>query len=131
MASDISANELYNGNFVRAPEAIRARVLLMSGKTDLYFPVADDGPRNGSSRTDGIAADFVDLGTCGQFAVARPRGFFLPSRRYLLLARMKGAASIFRTGASGRPFHRRKERLDHTQNRLSEHDATFSHLVSS
>jgi hypothetical protein len=104
---------------------------LMSGKTGLYFPVADDGPRNGSSRTDGIAADSVDLGTCGQFAVARPRGFFLPSRRYLLLARMKGAASIFRTGASGRPFHRRKERLDHTQNRLSEHDATFSHLVSS
>ena len=42
MASDISANELYEGDFVRALQAIRARVLLMPGRTDLYFPVADN-----------------------------------------------------------------------------------------
>jgi hypothetical protein len=48
---------------------------------------------------------------------------------------MKGAASMFRAGASRRPFHRRKEseseRLDRTQNRLTEHNATFSRLVNS
>jgi homoserine O-acetyltransferase len=42
MASDISANELYGGDLVRALKAIRARVLLMPGRTDLYFPVADN-----------------------------------------------------------------------------------------
>lgn len=42
MASDISANEMYGGDLVRALQAIRARVLLMPGRTDLYFPVADN-----------------------------------------------------------------------------------------
>jgi homoserine O-acetyltransferase/O-succinyltransferase len=42
MASDISANELYGGDLTRALEAIRARVLLMPSRTDLYFPVADN-----------------------------------------------------------------------------------------
>ncbi len=42
MASDISANELYDGDLVRALKAIRARMLLMPGRTDLYFPVADN-----------------------------------------------------------------------------------------
>lgn len=42
MASDISANEMYGGDLVRAFQAIRARVLLMPGRTDLYFPVADN-----------------------------------------------------------------------------------------
>ena len=40
--SDISANELYDGDLVRALQAIQARVLLMPGRTDLYFPVADN-----------------------------------------------------------------------------------------
>ncbi len=39
---DISANELYGGDLVRALNTIRARVLLMPGRTDLYFPVADN-----------------------------------------------------------------------------------------
>ena len=30
------------GDLVRALQAIRARVLLMPGRTDLYFPVADN-----------------------------------------------------------------------------------------
>ena len=30
------------GDFVRALQAIQARVLLMPGRTDLYFPVADN-----------------------------------------------------------------------------------------
>ncbi len=42
MASDISANDLYGGDLVRALQAIRARVLLLPGRTDLYFPVADN-----------------------------------------------------------------------------------------
>jgi len=42
IASDISANELYDGDLIRALGAIRARVLLMPSRTDLYFPVADN-----------------------------------------------------------------------------------------
>ncbi len=41
-ASDISANELFEGDLVRALRAIRARVLLMPAATDLYFRVADN-----------------------------------------------------------------------------------------
>ena len=40
--ADISANELYDGDLVRALEAIEARTLLMPARTDLYFPVADN-----------------------------------------------------------------------------------------
>jgi homoserine O-acetyltransferase len=42
LASDISANELYGGDLVRALQAIEARILLMPARTDLYFPVADN-----------------------------------------------------------------------------------------
>jgi homoserine O-acetyltransferase/O-succinyltransferase len=41
-AGDISANGLYHGDLAAALSAIRARVLLMPGETDLYFPVADN-----------------------------------------------------------------------------------------
>lgn len=41
-AADISANELYDGDLTPALQAIRARVLLMPGETDLYFRVADN-----------------------------------------------------------------------------------------
>jgi homoserine O-acetyltransferase len=41
-AADISANALYGGDLPRALRAIRARVLLMPGDTDLYFRVADN-----------------------------------------------------------------------------------------
>ncbi|MBW4023904.1 MAG: alpha/beta fold hydrolase [Proteobacteria bacterium] len=41
-AGDISANDLYRGDLSVALAAIRARVLLMPGETDLYFPVADN-----------------------------------------------------------------------------------------
>ena len=41
-AADISANALYGGDLPRALRAIRARVLLMPGETDLYFRVADN-----------------------------------------------------------------------------------------
>lgn len=41
-AADISANALYDGDLARALRAIRARVLLMPGETDLYFRVADN-----------------------------------------------------------------------------------------
>ncbi len=41
-AADISANELYDGDLEKALRAIRARVLLMPGETDLYFRVADN-----------------------------------------------------------------------------------------
>ena len=41
-ASDISANALYDGDLPAALRAIRARVLLMPGETDLYFRTADN-----------------------------------------------------------------------------------------
>jgi homoserine O-acetyltransferase len=41
-ASDISANDLYDGDLAAALRAIKARVLLMPGDTDLYFRVADN-----------------------------------------------------------------------------------------
>ena len=41
-AADISANGLYDGDLQAALRAIRARVLLMPGETDLYFRVADN-----------------------------------------------------------------------------------------
>jgi len=40
--ADISANTLYKGNLTAALRAIRARVLLLPGATDLYFRVADN-----------------------------------------------------------------------------------------
>ncbi len=41
-ASDISANSLYDGDLEAALRAIKARVLLMPGDTDLYFRTADN-----------------------------------------------------------------------------------------
>jgi homoserine O-acetyltransferase/O-succinyltransferase len=42
IASDIGADPRYGGDLVRALQAIKARVLLLPGRTDLYFPVADN-----------------------------------------------------------------------------------------
>jgi homoserine O-acetyltransferase len=39
---DISDNELYGGDLVKALNAIEASVLLMPSRTDLYFPPADN-----------------------------------------------------------------------------------------
>jgi homoserine O-acetyltransferase len=39
---DISANELYGGDFGRALSAITAKAIVMPSATDLYFPVADN-----------------------------------------------------------------------------------------
>jgi homoserine O-acetyltransferase len=41
-AADISANEAYDGDLEKALRAIKARVLLMPGQTDLYFRTADN-----------------------------------------------------------------------------------------
>lgn len=38
---DISANEIYGGDFVKALGAIKAKTYVMPGETDLYFRVAD------------------------------------------------------------------------------------------
>jgi homoserine O-acetyltransferase len=46
-AGDISANDLYHGDLPAALRAIEARVLLMPGETDLYFPVADNAVEAG------------------------------------------------------------------------------------
>lgn len=40
--ADISANEIYSGNFDRALAAITAQAVVMPSATDLYFPVADN-----------------------------------------------------------------------------------------
>jgi homoserine O-acetyltransferase/O-succinyltransferase len=50
-AGDISANPLYQGDLAAALGAIRARVLLMPGETDLYFPVADNAAELRSLRS--------------------------------------------------------------------------------
>lgn len=42
VAADISANSLYEGDLVRALKAIKSKVLLMPGQTDLYFRVEDN-----------------------------------------------------------------------------------------
>ncbi len=39
---DISDNSLYGGDLVAALQGIKARMLLMPGRTDLYFPPADN-----------------------------------------------------------------------------------------
>jgi homoserine O-acetyltransferase len=39
--SDLSANSVYNGNFERALNSIKARAIVMPAKTDLYFPPED------------------------------------------------------------------------------------------
>jgi homoserine O-acetyltransferase len=39
--ADLSANDVYRGDFARALGAITGRALVMPGSTDLYFPVAD------------------------------------------------------------------------------------------
>jgi homoserine O-acetyltransferase len=41
-AGDISNNPTYGGDLVRALNAIKAKVLLMPGATDLYFRIADN-----------------------------------------------------------------------------------------
>lgn len=38
---DISDNEIYNGDFIAALNAIKAKAYVMPGSTDLYFPVED------------------------------------------------------------------------------------------
>jgi len=40
--ADISANEMYNGDFAAALGAIKARAIVMPGETDLYFRVRDN-----------------------------------------------------------------------------------------
>jgi homoserine O-acetyltransferase len=35
---DVSQQESYNGNFQKAIGSIKAKTLVMPGKTDLYFP---------------------------------------------------------------------------------------------
>lgn len=40
--ADLSANEIYKGNFTAALKAITARAIVMPGNTDLYFRVRDN-----------------------------------------------------------------------------------------
>jgi homoserine O-acetyltransferase len=40
--NDVSANTLYSGNLAKALEAIKAKVLVIPGETDLYFRIADN-----------------------------------------------------------------------------------------
>lgn len=40
-AGDCSNQEPYNGNFEAAMKAIKAKALVLPGKTDLYFPPED------------------------------------------------------------------------------------------
>lgn len=37
-AGDVSKQEPYNGNFEKAMASIKAKIIVMPSKTDLYFP---------------------------------------------------------------------------------------------
>jgi homoserine O-acetyltransferase len=39
--ADLSANEIYQGDYARALQSIRARAIVMPSRTDLYFPPED------------------------------------------------------------------------------------------
>lgn len=41
-ACDLANNPLYNGDLKAAYSAIKARSIILPGRTDLYFPVADN-----------------------------------------------------------------------------------------
>ena len=40
--ADISANDIYQHDFVRALGSIKAKAIVMPGRTDLYFPPEDN-----------------------------------------------------------------------------------------
>ena len=40
--SDISDNPVFSGDYRRACRSIKARTMLLPGRTDLYFPVEDN-----------------------------------------------------------------------------------------
>jgi homoserine O-acetyltransferase len=41
---DVSQQEPYNGDFEKAMASIKAKTLVLPGKTDLYFPYAGLAP---------------------------------------------------------------------------------------
>jgi homoserine O-acetyltransferase/O-succinyltransferase len=62
--SDIGNNDLYGGNLIAALKAITARVLLMPGRSDLYFRVADNErelPHLANARLTPIPSDWGHL----------------------------------------------------------------------
>jgi homoserine acetyltransferase len=50
--ADISANDIYKGDFVAALRAIKARAIVMPGETDLYFRVQRAFARERSCRSE-------------------------------------------------------------------------------
>ena len=94
---DISDNALYAGDLARALQAIRAKVLLLPGETDLYFRVADNaaelkhlakgelkvipsiwGHRAGNPSTN--AEDVAFLEGCGSRLARGVRSTLLPAK---------------------------------------------------
>ena len=60
--SDISANEIYNGDFKKALGAIKAKTYVMPGQTDLYFPPEDSENRSGQHAERQTHSDTLDMG---------------------------------------------------------------------
>ena len=87
-AGDISANGLYHGDLAAALGAIRARVLLMPGATDLYFPVADNADELQSLRSAELRPIPSIWGHIAGAPANIPRRLRLPARRGAGLARM-------------------------------------------
>ena len=55
--ADISANPVYQGDFKKALGAIKAKAIVMPGKTDLYFPPEDNEAEVAEMPDAGIEAD--------------------------------------------------------------------------
>lgn len=51
-SGDVSTQEPYNGDFKAAMQAIRAKVLVLPGVTDLYFPPEDSQIEVANMRPD-------------------------------------------------------------------------------
>jgi homoserine O-acetyltransferase len=85
---DISANEVYNGDFKAALGAIKAKAYVMPGQTDLYFPVADSEFEVANMPNAELDPGAVDLGPL------RRRAGHQSGRRRLPRRQAEGTARI-------------------------------------
>jgi homoserine O-acetyltransferase len=85
---DISANELYGGDFEKALGAITARALVMPGETDLYFPPEDNAyevERMANAELRPIPSVWGHIAGC--MGLNPPDGAFIDAALKELLAR--------------------------------------------
>ena len=79
--ADISLNDKYNGDFAAALRAIRARAIVMPGRTDLYFPPEDNEIEVSMMPNAEFPPHRVDLGALGRQSRPQPAGRRVHRRR--------------------------------------------------